>query len=183
MKNIVWLAIVLAMIAAGVYIWNMRMAERKAPRVVREELLVRTEEELSKVEDVEMKEYPVETMPLHAAAQANEVQKINELLANGADPNAVNEDGYLALHIAARKGAVDAVKVLIEKTADINAQGKDGDTPLYYAARSGVIDTVRMLLDHGADPSIVNERGETACSVAQDGVYTEIVELINAADS
>ena len=124
------------------------------------------------------KQYPKETLPLHAAAQNNDVSTIKVLLAEDADPNERNEGGYTPLHIAARSGAVDAVAFLIEATDDINAQGKDGDTPIYYAALSGVLEAVKLLLDAGADPRIANERGETPSSIAQDHGYTEIVELI-----
>ncbi|KEA63166.1 Ankyrin [Marinobacterium lacunae] len=81
----------------------------------------------------------------------NDAARVQSLLNEGADPNAVSETGYTALYRAAEKGQTDIVKTLLEGGARVDASWK-GWTPLLAAVRyEGSIETIAALLDGGAD--------------------------------
>ena len=72
------------------------------------------------------------------------------LLANGANINAVDDQGETPLHQAARNGHQDVVELLIANGAQIKPLAKDGSTPLYLAAWSRHKNIAQLLLDRGA---------------------------------
>jgi len=74
---------------------------------------------------------------LHSAALVGDAEEVEELLEEGADPNAKAEGGLTPLHVAAYKGRVDVAKLLQERGADPTVKNKDGDTPLDLARRRG----------------------------------------------
>src|SRR5579859_1751379 len=118
---------------------------------------------------------------LCSAVKADEVARVRELLAQGADPNAreippPRPHGWLArirqmlhppvpdqssmavLHRAADDGAfshrTEMVDVLIGAGADVNSRWMDADeTPLSLALGGSDSNVVRKLLDAGADPN------------------------------
>jgi|TARA_B110000503_G_C6778773_1_gene262412 ankyrin repeat protein len=57
-----------------------------------------------------------EAMDLHDAAGDGDVVTIRTLVAQGADVEAVDDDGDRPLHVAALEGHVEAVKTLVELT-------------------------------------------------------------------
>ena len=67
---------------------------------------------------------------LISAAINGDIKKVRELIENGADVDAKNNDGKTALHKAALRGNVDVVKVLIENRADVVAKDECGKTAL-----------------------------------------------------
>jgi ankyrin repeat protein len=89
-------------------------------------------------------------MPLHWAAQRNQIGTASLLLAKGADINAKDEYQYTALHEAALYGFVGMVQMLVVKGADINAPYKFDRLPIDFAADKGNIEVIRLLLSHGA---------------------------------
>ena len=72
------------------------------------------------------------------------LDKIELLLARGADVNAVGPKGATALHLAARGKRVDLVSLLLEKGADRGLRDAAGHSPLDIATASG--DTKMMAL-------------------------------------
>ena len=75
----------------------------------------------------------VET-PLYQAADSNDVARIKQLLAEGADIDlAVGKDQETPLHRAITRGSTEAAKILIESGANINKPRSDGQTPLEMA--------------------------------------------------
>ena len=98
---------------------------------------------------------------LIVAARTGNLEKVKDLLAKGADVNALEKvtgEGHTALFNAASAGHTEVVKLLIEKGAKVNeAPGKI--TALIMAAWAGYTDTVRVLLQAGADPNAKDENG------------------------
>lgn len=112
--------------------------------------------------------------PLHDAAKEGDLDKIEKLLAQGAN---VNEAGLAtALHYAIRGGHVRAVELLISRGADVNAASTWG-TPLHLAASAGLADITGLLLDHGADTN-ARRNTQTPLHVAATTGQTEVVRVL-----
>jgi ankyrin repeat protein len=109
------------------------------------------------------------------------------LLDKGADPDAVDANGFTALHYAAkRKGAAEIVSALLahgakpnvrlhqeKPTVTPNGVVLQGATPLALAAEINNLDAVRALVDGGADPLIPTEQGTTPLMLAA-GAGTDV---------
>lgn len=63
----------------------------------------------------------------HDAVHAGETETVRTMLANGADINAVNDEGVTILHSVTDP---DAVSLLVGKGANVEARDKRGWTPL-----------------------------------------------------
>ena len=96
-----------------------------------------------------------------------EIDRINELLAEGANVNGWRDDnGYTALIAACwpAKAAPETVTALLKKGADAAAKRMDGRTALFFAASGGHLEVCRQLVASGG-PDLVNmrdEKGQTA---------------------
>ena len=78
-----------------------------------------------------------EAETLHHFAGQDNVDKVQELLASGADVHALDGDGATPLHFAADRGAAAAAECLLAGGADVSARDGGGMTALHYAACSG----------------------------------------------
>ena len=67
------------------------------------------------------------------AVERGDLQSIQALLDNGADPNAATAEGYTALMAAAVLGNADAVSLLLKNRADAQAQTRQGQTAITLA--------------------------------------------------
>ena len=75
-------------------------------------------------------ERPAIASSLVEAASKGDTDKVQALLAKGADVNAKAYNGYTALMSAAWGGHTDIVQALLAKGADVNAKQKNGSTAL-----------------------------------------------------
>lgn len=120
---------------------------------------------------------------IYTAARDGDLSTVQTLVAQGADVNAVNENGSTALHFAADKGRTEVVRFLLDHGASVNVKSKSGSTPLLLAARSGSLETVRLLLDRGAEVNVETGAGQghinwsPLSTVAESGSL-EIVRLL-----
>ena len=76
---------------------------------------------------------------LMTASWSGALDKLEALLAAGADPHVVAPDGRQALHLAALRGHVDIVRALLAHRADPNCKNalRFNQTPLHIAAIKG----------------------------------------------
>ncbi|GAB3346546.1 ankyrin repeat domain-containing protein [Lysobacter tyrosinilyticus] len=74
------------------------------------------------------------------------------LLANGADPRAVDHDGNTALHHAARSSDPGVAALLRDAAAEVDVLNVDGLSPLGIACASGNWRLAKFLLERGARP-------------------------------
>ena len=84
------------------------------------------------------------------AARAGLVQRVKQLLADGAQVNSRDRNGDSPLNMAAAKGNVELVDVLLGARADVQLANLAGVTPLMSAAFAGSPEIVGKLLAAGA---------------------------------
>jgi ankyrin repeat protein len=95
------------------------------------------------------------TETLLYAIRAGDIEKVRELIAQHADVNQRDENGWTPLHMAADKGELDIVKLLVANGADVNVkmqrEGHKDRTPKSYALGRNYKEIVEFLYAHGAD--------------------------------
>ena len=92
---------------------------------------------------------------LRAAALKRDLAALDRALAEGADPNAMDADGYTPLIFAVCNNNTDCVAKLIEAGAHPDCYTDKGRTPLNSAASSGYAETIRVLLAGGAQVDFI----------------------------
>jgi len=112
-----------------------------------------TDKELKDVLDSE------KASPLFYAILDKDIDKVNQLITQGADVNTPLGNGSLPLHFAAQVGDVASIKLLLTKMNDVNVKGNHGGTPLAFAAMGGKPAAVQELLNAKADANIADEDG------------------------
>jgi ankyrin repeat protein len=117
--------------------------------------------------------------PFFVAAMAADVEVMQVLAANGADPNLTNEDGTTPLMVASGLGrvigesfvtdadSVRALRLLLELGSDVNAVNKAGNTALHGAAQVRSNGTVQVLVEHGAELNVKNKNRQTPLMIAE----------------
>lgn len=88
-------------------------------------------------------------MDLIDATRNGDIQRVQELLENGANPNIQNRNGRTALMVAIAWGYTDIVLLLLEKGADPNISANSGEglpnTALEVAEFYGAHDIIKIL--------------------------------------
>lgn len=120
---------------------------------------------------------------LISAASEGQHERVDTLLAEGADVNEKDEElGLTALIAAAKNGHAAVARTLIQQGADVNTTDNElGFTPLIFAAREGHIEIVEVLLEKGADVHVKGKHGTTAMGVAIVNGYPDVVTLLRKA--
>ncbi|ADG10316.1 hypothetical protein B7G68_09460 [Caulobacter segnis] len=117
--------------------------------------------------------------PLFDAVRAKDIETVRELIAMGANANAMLPGDGSPLIEAARRGRLDIVQLLLAAGADPN-QGVRGDgAPLIQASLSGNLDIVRLLVDRGANIEVFVPGDETPLiNAAQAGNLAVVTYLV-----
>ncbi|MEB5451175.1 MULTISPECIES: ankyrin repeat domain-containing protein [Virgibacillus] len=120
---------------------------------------------------------------IEAAAKGNQ-EKVEQLLQNGANIDATNDQGTTAVLAATYNNEVETVKLLIEEGADINKQDDRSDNVLLYAGAEGLLDILKLALEAGADTTLTNRFGGTALIPAAERGHVDVVkELLTNSDT
>ncbi|XP_078726917.1 BRCA1-associated RING domain protein 1 [Lampetra fluviatilis] len=97
--------------------------------------------------------------PLHVAAIKGDIDGVEHLLKNGADPNIKDNAGWTPLHEACNHGHARVVELLLDHGAFINAPGYENDSPLHDAVSNGHTHVAGLLVGRGADQHVLNMLG------------------------
>lgn len=89
---------------------------------------------------------------LHLASFVNRCDDIEEILAAGADKDAIGDLGLRPLHYAVLGHSFDAVQMLVSKGADLHVENEYGETPAQMALLLGHAD-IAGLLGGGSSPN------------------------------
>lgn len=112
---------------------------------------------------------------LYDAVADNDITRLKQVLAQGADPNFVDpESGMTPLFFA----DFDAAKILIKAGADIHARSNDNNTPLTWYTYSNNQKGIDYLLSLGADINAVNGDGNTALDIADHFGPPELIRFL-----
>ena len=84
--------------------------------------------------------------PLHLAAERDDPDIIDILIAAGADVNCVDRYGATPLHYAACEGIADVTEALLRNGADNNVADELGKNPLSVALKMGDIEVSQLLI-------------------------------------
>lgn len=114
---------------------------------------------------------------LMCAMEQGNQELVDLLLAKGANPHAVDEEGYTALMnvcgywYSDSSGSLDCVDMLIKAGVDVNAPAKNGKTALLFAAANDLPQQyITRLLQAGADINHKDEEGMSAILIlAKEG--------------
>ncbi|XP_040057061.2 BRCA1-associated RING domain protein 1 [Gasterosteus aculeatus] len=104
--------------------------------------------------------------PLHLAAIKGDVEAVNTLLDQGADPNLKDNAGWTPLHEACNLGHLLVVELLVSRGALLNTPGYENDSPLHDAVRNGHPAIVQQLLRLGASRHVLNQHGKRPADYA-----------------
>lgn len=123
------------------------------------------------------------TAQLTSAAYDGDLQKVEALLAQGANPLRADMHRSTPLYQAAQNGHASVVKVLLEHGADPNSRSWEiKESPLMMAASDGSREVVDLLLAAGADlfASVLGDdnRLYTAVDDARYGGHKELAKYL-----
>ncbi len=123
--------------------------------------------------------------PLMKAAEEGNTKKVQELIAAGAEVNAVYGEHYVrttALLEAVKEGHTEVVKLLLDAGAKPDLKDGECNTALMYAVNmDNAQEMVRLLLEAGASPRTKNLEGENALGmVLQCKVNDNLLPFLKA---
>lgn len=116
--------------------------------------------------------------PLQKAVRDNDIQKVNDLLNNGANINEKTLKGMTPLSLAVLQNNDTMVDFLLQRGANINIQTNTGSTPIHLAVFYRLNNIVKLLIDRGANLYIVDSMGETALNLAININNNDAINLL-----
>ena len=115
---------------------------------------------------------------LHRAAINGTVDRVQQLIIEGAEVNVADGERRTALHWAAKERHGDIVKMLLGAGAQVNVTDWLGRTALHRAAEKGHGDIVKMLLGAGAKVNVTDWEELTALHRAAFMGHGDIVKML-----
>lgn len=106
--------------------------------------------------------------PLHEACVKRNLERVESLLGQGAEPNTQDNNSWTPLHeVAPYPDSILIVKALLENGANPNVPGGDfNSTALHEAAAAGCADICRLLIQKGASKTARDSQGRMPYDVA-----------------
>lgn len=99
----------------------------------------------------------------HARVRGSQIsQRIQSMLAIGADPTIQNFNGDTVLHFACKKRSPEVLRYIIKKGGNVNQPNKMGLYPLHLAGKRQNL--VSILIEEGADLEVCTRNGMTPLS-------------------
>ncbi|HUN53398.1 MAG TPA: ankyrin repeat domain-containing protein [Candidatus Sulfotelmatobacter sp.] len=115
---------------------------------------------------------------LMAALDSDDRVKVDGLLAQGADPDAIDKDGRSAIINAAWRDRGRVVALLLERGADTDRRDDEGHTALAWAAINGYPDIALSLLAAGSMTGIPDKDGLTPLMRAAWDGHPDVVRAL-----
>lgn len=115
---------------------------------------------------------------LQGAVMQGNLEKVKSLIADGADINAVDRQGWTPLYTAIQRQQKEIAEYLVAKGADVTIADRGGMTPLHAAAFKGDIELVGLLIEKGADVNGKDRNGGTPLHLAAQFGWKDVVELL-----
>lgn len=119
---------------------------------------------------------------LIAAAGRGDIEVVRQLLAQGADVRAQDENGRTALIAAAYRNALAVADALIQAGADVNVQDKTEQSAYLIATSDGYVDLLKRTLQAGADMHRTDSFNGTGLIRAADRGHVEIIKELLKTD-
>lgn len=96
---------------------------------------------------------------MHRAARVDDINRLKTCIAEGAEVNGRDQNGWTPLHRAAFKGRIECVKLLINNGAQVDLVDESGYTPLHCAVEAGHVQVALYLIAQGARTSVKGLKG------------------------
>ena len=118
---------------------------------------------------------------LRASANGGDLARVEELLADGVDPNAKDAELHTALMWASFEGHAPVVRVLLKAGADVEPADVNARTALFFAASGPHTEVLGLLLSKGATVDALDVEGWTPLMIAAaEGQITNVQALLAA---
>lgn len=123
--------------------------------------------------------------PLARAVGSDDIDAAKELLINGADPNAKDEnyEKITPLFLAVENGSVEMVEMLLNFGAKVNARDRSKQTPLMRLDEDATPELVELLIRHGAKVDAVDSKGSSPLILAAGAANADVVKALIDAGS
>ena len=119
-----------------------------------------------KVGNLEKKNKKGET-PLHVACGKGHLDRVGQLLDEGANPNTQDNAGWTPLHEVASCGRIEIAKLLLKAGANPTVPDpNERVTALHDAVSAGDVTMITLLVSFGADRDVKDSDGRTPRSIA-----------------
>ena len=116
--------------------------------------------------------------------QSSMILFLQDLVSNGVNLNAQDEEGLTAMHWASREGYLVFIKFLCERGVDVNLKSNGGRSALHEAIHTGHTSVVNLLLNHHATDIDIEQKGRVARTplllAAQQGHPTILDALLKS---
>ncbi|MBR9984239.1 MAG: ankyrin repeat domain-containing protein [Wolbachia endosymbiont of Homalodisca vitripennis] len=122
------------------------------------------------------------TEELFDAVKQNNLDKVKELINQGANINAQEKGiyGKKPIHIAAENNNKNIIEFLLSRGVSVNDTERVGNTPLHYAAWGGRLEAAEFLVNKGAniDAADASTYGKKPVHVAAENNNKNIIEFL-----
>ena len=117
---------------------------------------------------------------LREATITGDIEQVKKLIAQGADLNEKEKNGWTPLHYAGWYGQREVAKMLIAEGANVNATDSSGETPLHVGVRFGARYIRELLIAKGIKVNARDNSGNTPLHDAAKwwNVGQDVLELL-----